>query len=1559
MARGHGTAGNRRPSTPWSRAARAALTPWLLCLLALAIAPVGLPARGAVIPDDGLFAGALAIRTGPLGGTVAGATSAAPTIPDPAAHGSAVQPTTTLAPAPSPTVPAGSGTLPSSATPATTGGATVTATTEATPPGSATSGPIATTIAAPGAGSSTLGPLAAAASPSPQLSVRPDAGPPQTVATLAGSGFVAEERVVVIYTDARNTLSGVRPIGSATADGNGTIAPFEVTIPPSASPGSLGMLSLIGNRCASGQGCVLGDNRAQAEASLPFAVTPLASAVAVDRAIVPAGGTIGVSGSGYEPGTAITLALIVRGGALMPLATLPITTTVTGMIEPITVPVPASVAPGLAALNVVDGAGNVAGIPLTILDPSSATPDAVTIDPARAALGTFIRFTAAGLPPNEPVSVTLTGAAGTSVPIEIYPLTDAATPFNQPLGNPVATLTADASGSVHGGFVLPRIGGVTLGGAPGLGGDGNGGTMVTLGLHGAGDAGDSGRDALLLVAGAKIQTFPPIAIPGHPYTTVGSGFVAGESVQVSALDERGTLSQVGQAVAADCQSVTTPFGQSTTQVSPPTPCVSGTFVLNAIAPTPPAAAGGSAGVPAAGFRLSAIGQTSGLYAGARLVTTTAPTLTLRPYVVAPGGIVEVQGHAFSPNVALIIRAGGSLAATLVSGAIQPPAPGPSVAAADGCTDSSGARCATRIPASVPVQTDTSGFFSIRFTVPPGTGNGPIPIAAVGDPSRSGSGVDAASVVLTVSTQHALLSVTPHSAMPQQVITIRGSGFASGETVDLFLTQPGAPGLSVPDQTGGSGEPVPLPDTTLSVAADSLGAIAASYPLPNAIAPGSYIVAARGETSDVRAINALVIGGGPTPTPIATCAPHTCVPPTRPSPTPPPTPTPCAANPRATARQGASCGPTSGGSTESVAYFAGGSTAQSTVTVPGYAGYATVRYSANTRQDLHLTNGGDQPASVVIAYLLYAVVPSVLPPVSHPASGSEFASLTKLWPALWLPRGGGSFQLSRRRVLTLAPHSTQIRSVNGDIGNGHLVSIIVRFSTGSAPPDFSLASARPTQASAVGASHDGSGAGGIARAIVTLVTHRILQVAGLQAGHLPRLGGRSCSNARPCALTLDGGSTAGTILPEGPAASASSETAYSTAFAEGLIRGAGGTQPRPSGPATTMPAEGTTLLTFFNPQSNPVTAQVRFLSASGPLRIRARVNLVPFGRQTIGVDDLLGDLCPKTHGIATLACLPGTPAGARARPLAAMGLSVVVTASEPLVVERSLFWGEAASAGSPIPSSGGFDQAAAVAANPAHSGTPDIQYIPYASTLNGERATLTLANAGTGTATMRIDAYTSAGVRVAAVGGGAIGLQAQSRIAIPLGCATSPARCPLPPGSYTIAIASSTPINAELTQYADGPSGSGAVIAASDGRAGPADGGWRAGNGFVLAACTSVPCQDGARIMLRVFNPAGVRLVARIATIQSNGTDGVVAYQIGPRATSQLLLPIAGIGSVGRASPNGGSGQEDAVATVVECGGPCAAVAIQGMPAETRPHAGSGAAQGGGKASPEVLAAVLR
>ena len=485
---------------------------------------------------------------------------------------------------------------------------------------------------------------------------------------------------------------------------------------------------------------------------------------------------------------------------------------------------------------------------------------------------------------------------------------------------------------------------------------------------------------------------------------------------------------------------------------------------------------------------------------------------------------------------------------------------------------------------------------------------------------------------------------------------------------------------------------------------------------------------------------------------------------------------------------------------------------------------------------------------------------------------------------------------------------------------------------------------------------GSGAGALARVVVTLVTHRILQVAGMQGGHLPRLGNRICSVAQPCALTLDGGSTAGTILPDGAVASASPAPSYTTVFAEGWIRGAGDP---PAGTAPTVPLEGSTSLTFFNPQGNAITAQIRFLSASGPLGVRARVNLVPFGRQTIGVDGLLGDLCPNAHGIPTLACLPGTPARARARPLAAMGLSMVITAPEPLVVERSLIWGEGVSAASPVPGAGGFDQAAGGAATGARAGTPTSQYISYASTLGGDRATLSLANAGTGVATVAIDAYTNAGVRVAMVGGGAIRLRQQSRIAIPLGCADQHGvHCSLPAGIYTIAIASSTLIGAELTQYAGG-AGSGAVIAASDGQVGQADGGWRGSNGYALPTCAPAPCRNGGGIMLRVFNPAGSRLVARISTIQSNGLDGLVAYQIGPHATSQLLLPISGIGGVGRASPTGGSGQEDAVAAVVECGGPCVAAAIQGMPGGIRAQAGDGGSQPGGGATPEVLAGILR
>lgn len=101
------------------------------------------------------------------------------------------------------------------------------------------------------------------------------------------------------------------------------------------------------------------------------------------------------------------------------------------------------------------------------------------------------------------------------------------------------------------------------------------------------------------------------------------------------------------------------------------------------------------------------------------------------------------------------------------------------------------------------------------------------------------------------------------------------------------------------------------------------------------------------------------------------------------------------------------------------------------------------------------------------------------------------------------------------------------------------------------------------------------------------------------------------------------------------------------------------------------------------------------------------------------------------------------------------------------------------------------------------------------------------------------------------------------------------------------------------------------------------------------------------------------MVARIATIRSGGADGVVAYQIGPRATSQLLLPLAGIGATRRTSPGGSSGQGEAVAAIVECDGPCVAVAIQGASQGLRPHAGSVAPQAAGGTSPEVLAAILR
>jgi hypothetical protein len=568
--------------------------------------------------------------------------------------------------------------------------------------------------------------------------------------------------------------------------------------------------------------------------------------------------------------------------------------------------------------------------------------------------------------------------------------------------------------------------------------------------------------------------------------------------------------------------------------------------------------------------LSVTGLTSGLTASSTLILASAPALTLQRYVAAPGESIVVQGNAFVPNATVTIQAAFPNAGSSPSGLAS-------------CTGANGT--ATSSPATMPcapgmlAATDSNGSFRAQITVPLAAQLGPVAIQA------QDSLGDQASTVLTVNNQPPAIHVPTLAAQPGQVLTIHGNGFGSGETVDVFLAELGGAGVKgfAPTSPGEQGAqcgallPTPLPNSTLTTTADAVGSFVVSYPLPQPF-DGTYYVAALGETSRLCAFNPLSITSQlPTPLPTPTpCAHGQCVPAPTPTPTPP-------INLCAAAEFDVQTGACAA---DSVTYFADGSTAQIATQVLNGNGYPGLPCTASVApagggsrntagrspscsaaliafdEELHLLNEGDKPASVSVAYFIYGITATQ----ALPARGVGASQPVDGWIT---PSGGGNLQLPRRRTFLLPPHSAMVRSVNADIGDGHLVSIIVR-------------------------------AGG--RVTATTVTHRVLLIEGCAGGN--RTGTRSCqtrcSVAHPCAYNLDAASSAGSGT-EGP------QTGW--LFAQGYLGGA-----------------FDEYVSLLNPQTGPTIVQIRALTTHGPLPTTLRIGVPASGRQSVDLRSALAALC---------------------------------------------------------------------------------------------------------------------------------------------------------------------------------------------------------------------------------------------------------------------------------------------------------------------------------------------
>lgn len=1227
--------------------------------------------------------------------------------------------------------------------------------------------------------------VAPTASLLPHFTIVPASGPPQANVTVNGIGFTPGDHLAVYFVDLNNQTTS---LGNTTVAANGSVL-ATVSIPQTAAQGGVGLVVLRSTQA------MFSD-----EVSTPFAVTPLLSSLIARPSVVTGGSTVTVSGSGFEPGLAVRLHLFDGTQGVALLGTGPITSSASGTIGPIEVVVPPIFAnAGVAHQLVIDAAdtdGNTAGLPLTIV-PSRSVSGTLQLQPSRVVLGGTVLIDSTGFAPEETVAVSLSSADGSSVDVPAFEGATAASNSGSSafFGVP---LTADAQGTIQGLFTVPLSGGVVRNDIPGR--TSNGGSLLTVTLRGL----QSGTvtSAPLLIGAPQLRTLPPITTPGHPYTIQGSGFAAGEVVNIAITDSNGSTTLLGHYTAASCES--SPGSQPATATN----CEMGTFSALSAAPQPPESAftlaqstQSSSTPPTVSYVMNAVGQSSGLAANARLNLTNAPTLTLQHYVVIPGQSLIVVGSAFTANA--LVR----LTVNFPSGSSNCPAGDPATAGTGICVS------------TLTVETDQSGSFNVPITAPLSTPNGPVAIQV-----QDAQG-DQASTVLTISTQYPIVHA-PLFAQPGQVLAIRGGGFSSGETIDLSLVILGSSaggsssGTAIANARCGSLVAQPLPNSTITSTADARGGFIASYPLPQPFIAGTYYLAALGETSQICAFTPMTIASTPpTALPSATpCKVKACAPSPTPSATPLATPV-------------SSCDTQSDPHTaqcvqDTVTYFADGSTAQVTTQVQrgtAYPGLPCVGSSmgkvscvpavVSYREELHLLNESKHPIVAEVSYLVYGI--------TAPQAVNSYADPVNEHPsATWLtPAGGGKVQVQRLRTMVLPADSVSIRSVNADVGDGHLVSIIVR---------------TPGKVAA------------------SVVTHRMLLVQGCEDTTKSGSCTRTCSVAHPCEHELDAASSAGSGLT-GP------KTNW--LFPQGYAGGG-----------------FDEYISLFNPQTDSTLVQIRAIGASGPLGAPIAIVLPPFGRQSVDLLHALQSAC--TNAARSHRTVHGCP-------FHPGSISLQVITTEPVVVERALYWGQGAG-----PTRAGFDVGPGVADLTTRDGLPSshIQYIPFASTLQGDQAFLSIVNPTIRAATVTVNVYGESGMKL---GSTTAHVAAQSNASVNLSRLVYP-------GVYALSVQSTVAIASELAQYLGGSPQSGAHAGLMLPITVP--------NAAGSSPAMSAGSDTAGAVSIQILNTGKTRAVMSITIDGVGGSQPLAQYQIAPNATLRVSTAHA-------------------PGVTITCGGPCVALML--------------------------------
>ncbi|AJT41231.1 choice-of-anchor G family protein [Psychromicrobium lacuslunae] len=657
----------------------------------------------------------------------------------------------------------------------------------------------------------------------PTLSANPSTVEQGASSQISGTGFAPGDAVTITLPAAPGIPAVVV---NATTDASGNLGPVPLPIPANYP---LGAVTVSAHPT---------DSNVTADPTVQLTVIKhvYTTSLTADPTSLPQGGTTTVTGTGYEPGETVTIS--------GPCVTPPVTITADpsgGFSTPVTLSASCPVGP-----TTITAEGNVSQTPatatVTISGPAYNT--AITATPSSVPQGSSPVIAGTGFAPGESVTVTLPAKDGVG-PVVVSGVTVApdgtfSTPLTVPATYPLGAVNIDAVGAVSN---TPASTAVTIvpAGAPALSANpasvAQGATTQISGTNFA--AGENVVVTLPAASPAGAVTVNATADSAGNFTvplTVPSNHPIGASFPVNATGDQSSTASTAIAVAKGSWTTTltvTPAtiaqtGTTTISGSGFAPGESVTVTLPAKDGVGPVTATNVLVAPDGTFStpltipsnyplgavdVSALGPISDTAAATTLnVVAAGPaSITAVPATVPQGGTTQLSGTNF--------KAGENVTITL-------PAASPAAAV------------------TVNATADSAGNFTVPLTVPM---NHPVgasfPLNAAGDQSSTAN----TTIGVSQGSWNTAITATPNPVAQSGELTVSGTGFAAGETVNVTLpAKDGVGPVTVPNV-------LVAPDGSFSTSL----IVPANYPL------GSVDVSALGPISNTAASATVdVVAAGP-------------------------------------------------------------------------------------------------------------------------------------------------------------------------------------------------------------------------------------------------------------------------------------------------------------------------------------------------------------------------------------------------------------------------------------------------------------------------------------------------------------------------------------------------------------------------------------------------------------------------------------------------------------------------------------------------------------------------